>query len=211
MNNFVRLKWLGLILIWACQACSEGNLTPKEYVNYVKDPKNGLVKRCTTDAGVYMEAFYQPPVYTALLQLKNTILTDKALSEQINKNSGFHHILFSIGSAGSQPINETLMTLSENKMPLSEKNHHIQYNAQSSFYLLSNRDSIPCTFYHVQSTGSIDNQYHMILAFENGGSHLDKNLDDHLTLVFDDTFWFDQKFAFEFDQNKLQQSPKLKI
>lgn len=211
MNDFTRLILFGLILTCIGQACTERRLTPKEYANYVKDPKNGLIKRCSTTAGVYLEAFYQPPTYTALIQLKRSAMTSALLSEQIEKNNAFHHFMLTIGSTDNLPIHEALTSLKRDTKPLSKKIQHLQYTAQPNFYLLSSRDSIPCAFYHVQSSGSIDNQYHILLAFENKGSQFDQNQEERFTLIFNDSVWFDQKFAFEFDKNKLQQSPKLKI
>lgn len=200
---------LGLACLWI--ACSPDQLSPADYLRYVKDQDNGFIKRQDHLAGMFLEAFYQPPEFVSLLAWRRKEIQQEALHAEIEKNSNFYHFFFTIGSNDERPIDEILRKTDIGTKSFDAKRQQMLYQTQPSFSIFLEGDSIPCTFCHAQLSGKIDNAYHFIIAFEPDAATHMRHRNKNLTLVYNDSIWFQKRFEFNFDINKISQSPKLKI
>lgn len=206
---FFRLIPLGIYLPVMFLACKQDYLKPSNYVHYIKDVDNGFIERRDT-MDLLLQAFYQPPEYFSLIQMKPGKVDYSLLSENIRRNSNFYHFNLTIGSVSGKPIDEILKNLITNDGESFDiKKQHMLYNMQNYFSLATEKDSLPCTFYHAQLTGRIDNAYHFTLAFE--ADSASQKQSDVLRLIYTDSIWLKRRFDFAFNKNKINQSPGLKL
>lgn len=200
---------------WVCglcifYGCRPDYLKPADYVRYVRDSDNGFIQR-QDQADVFIEAFYQPPEYAALMQISPGELSEPRLKKEMEGNSTFYQFMLSLGSATAAPVDEVLTKSNNGAEGFDAKKQKMLYRLQHSFALLAGKDSLRCVFYHAQPSGKIDNAYHFILAFEADSAKIVENKSENLTLVYLDSLWFQKRFDFVFDKNKINQSPGLKL
>lgn len=208
-HAFPKMIPIGVCLLLMHLGCKQDYLKPADYIRHVKDADNGFIERRDT-LNLFVEAFYQTPEYFSLIQLDPGKIEDALLSENITKNTTFYHFNVTIGSVSGNPIDEILKsTIINDEKKFEMKKQQMLYNMQNSFFLKTEKDSLPCAFYHAQLTGKIDNAYHFTLAFETD-SVLQKQ-SNVLQLVYKDSIWLQKRFDFNFNKNKINQSPGLKI
>lgn len=206
-----RMIGVGIPFLCVFFGCTPDILTPSDYIKYVRNPNNGFIERHNHPSGAYIEAFYQPPEYVALTQLRNRVPGDSILSYEIERNSSFYHIFLTIGSESGSPIDELLKKVNDGKQSFEERKQFMLYKAQNCFSLQVNGDSLPCVFYHAQMTGKIENAYHFVVAFEIDSARIGLNQNKDFTLIYTDSIWFQKRFDFAFDKYRIDQSPRLKI
>lgn len=205
-----------LITIWlmACMymvgGCKPDGLSPADYVQYVKNPVNGLITR-QEHSGIMMEAFYQPPEYVALMQIPPAEIDDSLFRAETESNKPFYHLLFSIGSASAVPIDELLSKKGDADMPFETRKQQMMYQMQNAFLLIIGQDSLPCTFYHTQLSGKLNNAYDFILVFEADSTSVGQPLNDNIALAYRDSIWLQQRFNFLFDKNNINRLPEIKF
>ena len=200
---------MGICLPVMFLGCKQDYLKPTDYVHYVKDTDNGFIERRDT-MDVLLEAFYQPPEYFSLIHMEPGKIDQSLLATDIARNSNFYHFNLKIASASGKPIDEILKNIVTNDdEPFDTKKQHMLYNMQNYFFLATGKDSLPCTFYHAQLTGKIDNAYHFALAFE--ADSASQKQSDVLRLIYTDSIWLQSKFDFAFNKIKINQSPGLKL
>jgi hypothetical protein len=85
----------------------------------------------------------------------------------------------------------------------------MMFGLERHFWIKSGNDSIPCTFYHVQPTGKIDNAYRMLLEFESLPSAVNKPFENDLILGFSDPIT-GANMLFPFKKDDLNNIPELK-
>src|SRR6186713_3379110 len=91
------------MLIAACNG--KAGLSPKEYVQWVNDPKNGLVKEKTIDQYEFMVQ-YRPAAYLAIQEEQQREPSEMQSFDSVYKEfSGLQYFAIRIGSAkGNQDV-----------------------------------------------------------------------------------------------------------
>jgi hypothetical protein len=200
-----------LMIIAAASNCSSDALKPSAYIQYVKNRNNGFVQHHVLPGG-FIETLYQPSEYFALMQLTPEELNDSLLAKEIKQHDQFYYFDVMIGSNSDQTVDDMLKKAVDGKQEIfDKKKERMLYGMQHDFSLVLGQDSLPCVFFLAQQQGKIDNAYHFILAFELDSTQLQLSQNNDFTLVLQDTSWFNKRFEFAFDQQKINQSPKLKL
>jgi hypothetical protein len=205
MSRTLLFQTVGILLFLF--GCRQDELAPAKYVQYIRNPKNGFIQAQHFASGIAIEAFYQPPAYLALMQAGPGDINKHGLEKVIMEQENFYQFLVSIKSNTNLPIDEQLEKQLGNGLELSKIKDRMFYQMQSSFILIAGKDSLPCTFYHAQPSGKIDNAYHFITVFEKLPSFSSHDLN----LLLQDSLYFGRGFNFYFDSNSIAHTPKLKL
>lgn len=210
VRNALSPHTICIFLLCIFGGCKPDSLEPADYVRYIRDVDNGFIER-QDQPGLFLEAFYQPAEYVALMEVSQENLDDTLFKASIAGNSTFYRFILSIGSVSSMPIDEALQKVNSSDVPFDTRKQRMLYQLQNRFCLLAGGDSLPCVFYHAQPSGKINNAYQFILAFESDSSTIVSDRNKDLKLVYLDSLWCNKRFEFVFDRNKINQSPRLKL
>lgn len=191
-------------------SCTSGYLRPKAYVEYIRDPANGFVKR-ESGAGLLLEAAYEPPEYVALAQSPTGKAGAPAFAAALRQASLFHRFMLTVTTGDGKPIDEVLKGLGQTSDSFGIKKQEMIYRSQGRFFLSTGGDSLPCVFCHVENTGKMSNAYRFILAFEPASPPRADTLPDDLRLAYADPLWLRRQVSFVFDKEDINRSPKLKL
>lgn len=190
--------------------CHPEYLTPDAYVEYIRNPKNGFVQQESL-GGITVEAFYQPPPYTAIINLNEENTKSIDIQHAIDRNAQFYQFLVSIRSTSNLPIDERLAAVNTSQDSFRIKKECMMYRMQNCFTIVLERDSLPCIFYQAQPTGKIDNAYHFIVVFESDSSALNMKRAKDWKLLYRDSLWFHRQFEFVYNKQLLENIPQLKL
>jgi hypothetical protein len=162
-NGFICLgrKWLllsfpSLFLVFAFSCTKE--LGKDDYVNWVKDSKNGL--HVTKESnGFVFEVQYQPEDYLWLQSGEQNRRTAKDRPDNIQ------HYLLTIS-----PVNNELDLINsniENTSEKQEKLYYFSYLFQNDLQIQENGKSLPCVLFHFEKPQDLKRSRTFLLGFEN--------------------------------------------
>lgn len=196
--------------ILALNSCRPDYLPPSGYVKHIRNPENGFIQKETV-SNLSVEAFYQPPEYIALMQSKPGEVNEKDIENTIERYANFYQFLVSIKPDNNIPVDEQLIKIVESEDSFRIKKEYMLYRLQHCFSLISEHDTLPCAFYHAQPGGKIDNAYHFIVAFEKSTPNAVLKRSQDFKLIYRDPIWFQRNFNFVFNNNFIDNTPKLKL
>ncbi len=153
-------KIIGLLLLSITFfGCGEKTLEPKEYVQWVNDPENGLsILKQEGDYKFLLQ--YQPVSYMVVNELQLEEITEKQLKENAEAKEGMQYFTLKLSTSQNQPV------FSGNWISDSLTNY-VNYKIQKDFYLLEDySDTIPCKLFHFENTNGMTPFDTFVLGFE---------------------------------------------
>lgn len=207
IKNWHRMiLWVAALYLAGCQ---QGPMSLKEFVQYTRNPDNGLMKQVETAEFRY-ELQYQPPSLVAYQLVKDAGATDPAAYRKaIQDASRFCNFQLVVRNNGNEALDKMLETRAGSKDSMANWQKQLYYDIQNRFSLYMDQDTIPCTFYYTQPMGKIENAYNIMLAFEYPLNQPPAIPDKQLVFVFDDPLFSRQRLEFPFTFQQLSSLPEL--
>jgi hypothetical protein len=150
-----------LLLVLSFMASCGNKLPPKEYVNYILNPDNGLYVSSDMN-GVKYTLQYQPVEYLVMLQLKSFSIPPDTFKEEYNRFKGMEHYVFHID------INDMKTLLSKETDSSLTKNNlldYLNFKIQKDIKLVEGSDTIPCGISECESGMGMFPYYSFVIGF----------------------------------------------
>jgi hypothetical protein len=138
--------------------CGEKELTPLEYVKWVKNPENGLQLNKQIENYNFLLQ-YQPIEYTVINELQQEEIEDKILKKGMKSKEGLQYLTFKMATVENKAI------FSGNSLTDSVRNY-LNYEIKKDFYLLENGDTLLCKLFHYENTNGMTPYDAFVLGFE---------------------------------------------
>jgi hypothetical protein len=206
VNKKVRVSFIYssvtiILLLWGCTPKVAG---PKDYVNFIKNPKNGLCpEKIIRD---YTFRFQYLPIEYAALREQDLEQLDYTKYEQDKKSmQGLIHVNFYIQAENESVLKKDVKSEEE----IYERIEYFSYRVQKDFYLLYGDDTLKCLICHFERTYELSPYLTFILGFEDRISN-QKNYQD-LTLVYKDNLLGTGPVRIAIKGKFLRKIPELKI
>lgn len=182
--------------------CKPDTLRPDELLSFIRDPRHGLVQ--ISETGNWQLQFqYKPPAAVALISLEGSKHAAD-FERELQNSTGFWDFELIMRPSVSHSIEAILPHSADS---LETTSNHLAFGMQNNISLWVNGDSIPCTFYHLQPIGKVDNAFHVLLSFERPQSISDWRQD--LLIVLDEPLFGTHPNRFHWSKNDLYELPKL--
>ena len=207
INFFCRtLLWLELVCLMGCDA---SRLRIKDFVQYVRNPENGLVQRAES-AGFRYELQYEPPALAAFRQANQAGQPDPDLYRQAFQDaSQFYNFQLVVRNKSAEALDKLLEEQAGSKEAFSSWQNELFFKIQNRFRLAVGPDTLPCTFYYTQPMGKIENAYNILLAFEAPVARPVPGENRQLVVLYDDHLFSRQRLAFPFSLQQMHSLPEL--
>jgi hypothetical protein len=178
-------------------------LTPTEYVSWMRNPVNGLWKSKTIE-DLEFSAQYKPYEYIACLEEKKSEMKDSIVKRKLSELEGMDYLDLRI------TIKEGQGELLKHKLSsVAEYNNRINYfsfKMQKDISLVVGKDTIPCSLFHFERAYDVAPYSQFVLGFSQNKK---RELSD-MTLVIQDQIFHKGIIKLSFSESDLLKIPKLK-
>ncbi|MDP2387989.1 MAG: hypothetical protein Q8M29_16565 [Bacteroidota bacterium] len=180
------------------------SLGPKDYINWIEDPGNGLIADKTIGEFTF-SAFYKPLDYLALSDLEIDSTLKEELPKKIKEYEGMDYFSFRINSNADQ--SELLRVGIKEESEYYARLEYFSFKMQNDFKLISGGDTANCVLYHYERVYGLAPHASFVLGFP-------KNVNSKNTakqLLFEDKIFNKGNIYITIPKEKLNHIPKLEI
>ncbi len=191
--------------IGACKL-SEKSVSPDEYIKYISNPQNGLIKESKIGEIIFIVE-YKPDLYMALLEAeKFGINQDKKTIDSLKNNyQNQHFFVLKIAVKGN---NDFLQTGLSNQDEYFKRVEYYNTQFLNDVWLITENDTIACLSANIERNFGISPQTNIGLLFEN---NINKATSNNLCILIDDKILGTSKNNFCFDRISINNIPQLNI
>lgn len=173
-------------------------LPPVEYVQWVRDERNGL--RIKKQDGAYMyELQYQPVEYLVVLQERSEKIKASTLKEEAAKRGDLQYFTFKMLSVQGKGI------LSDKNLFIENKEIYLLSGLQQDLMLAEGKDTLQCVMLHFEAANNLVPYDQCVLAFEKS-----ENPKSDITFLFRTEKYADGWVKIPIKRENLNRIPKLK-
>ncbi len=192
---------LFLFLFGALVLCScRRSLPPREYVNYVENPSNGLLLS-QKSKGVYYTLQFQPTDYVVMLELKSFSIPSETYKIQYDRFKDLEHYVFRIGRRDI----DSLVSKSKDTVAKKSLLPYLNFKIQKDIKLIEGTDTVPCAIAQCESNFGMTPYYTIVLGFKANEYSGDREF------LFTNTFLNSGNIKIMVSGSKIKRIPKLKL
>jgi hypothetical protein len=185
------------------QSFNEDELTPVDYVAWIRDAKNGLLQEKKMEELVF-SAQYKPYAYVTCMEEKKKEIQGAVLKEKISELEGMQYIDFKIALTDGQ--GELLKHQVSGPGEYNARINYFAFGMQHDISLVDGTDTIPCSLFHFERAYDVTPYSTFLLGFNKGAK---KGVYDK-TLIFQDKTFHKGTIKLSFRREDLLNTPKLK-
>lgn len=185
-------------------SCAKENLSPKQYVNYIREETNGL--NVSKQVGDYeFRLLYKPYEYIALMQDKDENISRQQLDQKIKPMKGLQYFTLTIRTKSGQELMRE--GISEETEYYDRLDYLVSY-MQNDLSLIDGNDTLPCVLYHFERNYNTGPDNNLLLGFDIPAN---KNTGRDKTLVLEDQVLGTGKIMIRIAGNDINRIPQLQL
>ncbi len=173
-------------------------LTPVEYVQWVRDERNGLKISQQEDKYIY-ELQYQPIEYLVILQERSEEIKASTLKDEAEKRGDLQYFTFKMSSTKGKGI------LSDKDLFIENKDIYLLSGLQQDIMLAEGKDTLNCVMFHFEASNNLVPYDQCVLAFEKS-----ENPESDITFLFRTQKYADGWIKIPIKRENINRIPKLK-
>ena len=191
------------LFLFICGLCScSSDLAPAEYINYVRNPENGLAKEVAigeTLIGIQ----YEPQDYLALKELRRSNFTKEDIEKMRTHFSDYFYFKLDLTS------NENVFFSGIDSTTRNFYDRQLKFHLSEYLFLIDNGDTLKCLMSQLDNTGGIGDKYSFAMIFEKKNLSAEGNIE----FLFIDKFSLTgrEKVSILLSKGDLLSVPSLKI
>ena len=190
---------IGLMIM----SCNRPSLSPSDYVKYVSDEANGLVK--TKNIGeVNIKVQYKPVSYIIANEMRTNDISKADFEKRKKELEAMQYYNLTLDIADARNI---LNYNVSNQSHQQERIHYLSFGMQQDIRLMENGKELPCVLYHFERTYDISKERTFLIAFNQDESTKDATK----TFILDSSVLGIGTIKIQFDGKNIQQLPKMKL
>jgi len=184
------------------EAITREKMTADNYINWVRNPQNGLVKAKTID-DLKFTVQYKPYEYIVYLEERTDKVADTLLKRKVKELEGMQYYDLKILLKNSQQ--ELLKSGLSTREEYEKRVNYFSFHMQQDIQLVDGNDTLPCALYHFERAYDVTPVCTLLLGFRKSESNAMK---PKTLLVYERTF-NKGLLKFTFKEKRLQTLPKL--
>ncbi len=176
----------------------KSELIPVEYIQWVRNEKNGL--KISKQEGIYLyELQYQPIEYLVVLQERSEEIKASTLKEEMEKRGDLQYFTFKMSSTKGKGI------LSDKDLAIENKEIYLLSGLQQDIMLAEGQDTLKCVMLHFESSNNLVLYDQCVLAFEKS-----ENPKADITFLFRTEKYTDGWVKIPIKRENINRIPRLK-
>ena len=152
----MRLVLLNIVIVFVLVGCQFGDYSETKYVAYMFEPDNGLVvEKFQEDWKISLQ--YRTKEFMALIEKGKYIMSIDDFDNVVSEYEGHEYYLLKFQYEGEPGLK---------KVVKDSLNRFFQFDFKSSISCVISTDTLNPSMYHYETGGAIDQEYRILLAFE---------------------------------------------
>jgi hypothetical protein len=184
------------------QSCIQKSLGPSDYIHWLQDEKNGLIKTVYQDKIEY-KLQYKTREYVALLDQSPKTFNSTTFSNDTSEMAGYAY--FTLYLSDSLKKIDLLKYGETNPGIYSARINYFSNYMQNDISMRCNGDEYPCKIFLYERDYNISPFQKFILAFPKAGDF------QNFEIVFNDQVFSGKEITFNFTKTEISKIPKLTV
>ena len=195
---------LVLLILSGLAACGKQALQPSDYVKWVNDPDNGLIKKKTIHP-LEVEVLYKPIDYVIANELRTN---DIAAETYNNRRAALGSMLYYTLKLGIEGGQEDVTNYGvSNASAQQERLAYLSFSLQKDIQLVEAGDTLNCQLFHFERAYDLVPYRTFVLGFDLKAAT--KNADK--TLIIEMPYFKTGPVKLTFENSDLESIPNLKL
>ena len=191
-----------IVFILGLFACKPKEYSPSEYVQWIKNPTNGLL--LSKEVGDYaIRLQYKPHEYLALLDSKGETLSDADFETLSHSYEGMDY--YNLGISLRDKSKDILKEGIQSPNDYFQRVNYFSFKVGGNITAISGTDTLPCKLCHFERNYGLSPDCNLSIGFER---QLDPN--KPLRIIYDDEILGIGKVEFNISNTALTKLPTLK-
>lgn len=200
------MKFLLIIsLVLSFSSCSN-ELSKNEYLKYLQDPENGLVKIVEIN-NIQIKCEYKPSDYVVLNQLSKQLETEKTITNTKDLLSEADDFITFYIKLSSTKENDFLKTDLLNKDQYYKRLNYYNSEIENDLILVQGKDTLQSNYTYLERNFGIGNESTLIVGFVKNKEKASENF----SLILNEQALNLGQIKFDFLSEKINKVPKVKI
>lgn len=192
------------ILLLSLSSCGNENLIPSDYVTWVNNEENGLLKKKTVQP-LEIEAVYKPLPYIIANEKRTNEIPQIEYDKRAKELEGMHYFTVKLSIIGGK-LDITNFEV-ETDAQQQERLAYLSFAMQDDIKLVEGTDTLPCALYHFERSYDLAPYRTFVLGFE----QKEENKTKDKTLVLDLAYFRTGPIKLNFASSDLARIPNLKL
>lgn len=195
---------LGLLLFWGLYSCGKSTLVASDYVSWVNDPTNGLLKHKMITP-LEVELLYKPIPYIIANEQRTNEINKEAYEARFKKLEGLQYYTLKLSIVGQEQDVTNFQVMDQTQQ--QDRLAYLSFAMQEDIKLVEGNDTLPCVLYHFERSYDVTAFRTFVLAFEQRATHKEEDK----TLVLDLAYFKTGPIKINYNRSDLSQIPNLKL
>jgi hypothetical protein len=191
-----------LSILVVISACGNQELIPSEYVSWVNDETNHLLKRKTVHP-LIIEALYKPIPYIIANEKRTNDISKEEYDARKKELEGMQYYTLKLSTIEGD-ITSYGVT---DKAQQDERYNYLSFAMKNDIVLQIGEEILPCKLFHFERSYDLVDYRSFVLAFEVKEAH--KNKDK--TLILDIPYFQTGPIKLNYKTSDLDEIPSLKL
>lgn len=196
--RIVLLLFIGMQVI----SCSNKELLPSEYVTWVNDEANHLLKRKTVHP-LIVEVLYKPIPYIIANEKRTNAISKVAYETRKKELEGMQYFTLKLSTVEGDITNYGVT----NKAEQDERFNYLSFAMKRDIKLIDGKDTLPCQLFHFERAYDLVSYRSFVLAFEQSNP----NIEREKTIIIDLPYFRTGPIKINYKNSDLESIPSLKI
>lgn len=192
------------ILFMILVGCGNRDLIPSDYVAWVNDSNNGLLKKKSIHP-LEVELLYKPIPYIIANEQRSNTIDEGIYQKRMKDLKELQYYTLKLGILGGE-FNVSNYEVSDNATQ-QERLNYLSFAMQKDIKLVEGKDTLNCALYHFERSYDITPYRTFVLAFEQ--KEINKGKDK--TLILDLAYFKTGPIKLNFKGADLVRIPNLKL
>jgi hypothetical protein len=197
VKHYIVIFWSSIMLL----SCTQKEVTVGEYLNWVKNPENGLVVSKEFE-NYKISLFYKPVEFIAINEQRTTSIDTTVFFNRLKQLEEFQYYTLKIESLTGEDVLKTNISTEQEYF---DRLYYFTDVLEYDLMLEENKDTLSCQLCHFERNYGVAPYNNIDLGFTSSEIQTDK------TLVFNDQVLGLGKIKLKIAKKDIDNIPKIKL
>jgi len=193
-----------LLISFLLIGCGKEQMPPSEYVQWINNPENGIVKEKTIHP-LTVELLYKTIDYVIANEFRSDAIPVDAYNQKAAELEGMQYYTLKLGIVDER-FDVTNYEV-EDEAQQQDRLSYLSFAMQKAIKLVEGKDTLACKLYHFERSYDLSPKRTFVLGFD--AKEANKTKDK--TFILDLPFFRTGPIKINYKQTDLEQIPDLKL